>query len=567
MIGSASGRAVKRIEDVRVLRQAQYPEDAGPMAHPIRPDSYVEINNFYTVTVYEKGAEVVRMYQSLFGQQGFRNGMDLYFSRHDGQAVTCDDFRAAMADANQCDLTQFERWYSQSGTPLITAEGSYDSSEKSYTLRLVQSCEPSKEQPIKLPFHIPFAIGLLDTSGKNIVLDLERPPKNRPLTEKNRGQTGTLILELKEQAETFKFLNVHSRPVPSMLRNFSAPVRLKFDYTNADLAFLMAHDTDPFNRWEASQRLVMQQLVRSASSSTSPSLTEDFSGRAVAAGDQELKSLAVNFHKVLEDHGLDPVFKETMVNLPSESMIAENMIQIDPVAIHLSSSHLKQYLAKELYAVWSKCYRENYMHGPYNTDVESVGKRALKNIALSYLAEIPTSEVHLIAEEQYQKADNMTDRLAALVALRKSDSPEACAALEKFYSDFETEALVIDKWFAFQAAAPDMTVKSIKVLMKHPAFSVKNPNRARSLIFTFCNANPASFHSQDGSGYAFWSEQVIMLDRINAQLAARLARSLDRWPKYASAYRDKMRAALVDVADARDLSNDVREVVVKALGA
>ena len=544
MIGTESGRAVKRIEDVRLLRQAQFPEDAGPMAHSVRPDSYVEINNFYTVTIYEKGSEVVRMYQTLLGREGFRKGMDLYFARHDGQAVTCDDFRAAMADANECELTQFERWYSQAGTPRVPARGEYDCSSQTYVLTLSQSCPPSAGQPHKLPFHIPFSIGLLDAAGRDLPLRLQG-------SHADSAAPTNMVLDLTQAQQVFRFTDIASAPVPSLLRDFSAPVVLDFDYTDDALAFLLANDSDAFNRWEAGQRLAMRRLL---------ALVPD----ATAADDT---ALMPSFRKLLVDVALDPAFREVALTLPSESLISEQLTLVDPQAVHTARRALHAALATTLHDDWLSVYHANSATGAYTPDAAEVGKRGLKNLALSYLSDLDDAQVHELMQAQYDHANNMTDRMAALATLVNSNAPGRDAALAHFYAEFESEALVIDKWFMLQATARATNVATVQRLMRHPAFSMKNPNRARSLIFSFCNGNPSQFHAADGSGYAFWSEQVIALDALNPQVGARLARSLDRWRKYTPALQQKMRKALKKVAAAPKLSNDVLEVVTKALAA
>ncbi len=551
MISTPSGRAVKRIEDVRVLRQAQFPEDAGPMAHPVRPDSYVEINNFYTVTIYEKGSEVVRMYQTLLGRDGFRKGMDLYFQRHDGQAVECDDFRAAMVDANGRELTQFERWYSQSGTPRVVANAHYDAAQKTFELSLSQSCHATAGQPKKLPFHIPVAIGLLDSAGRDMPLFLDG------IVADGDAPT-TLVLELTEPQQTFRFWNVAEQPVPSILRDFSAPVVLEFDYTDTELAFLMAYDSDPFNRWEAGQRLAMRRLLGLIGNIKSGMRVD------MEIGDATLIDV---FRATLNDGALDPAFREVALTLPSETMMAEQMDVIDPQAIHAARQGLRKSLAQPLRDDWIAAYNANQTPGAYSPDASAAGKRALKNVALAYLAELDDVDSHMLIQRQYDQANNMTDRLAALTALANSDAPGKAAALAKFYQDFEQDALVIDKWFMLQAMASTTDVNAVRMLMRHPAFTLKNPNRARSLIFSFCNGNPSRFHAADGSGYVFWAEQVVALNAINPQVAARLARTLDRWRKYAPALQKKMKAALRQVANAPKLSRDVLEVVTKALAA
>lgn len=545
MIGTDSGRAVKRIDDVRVLRQAQFPEDAGPMAHPVRPDSFVEISNFYTVTIYEKGAEVVRMYQTLLGRDGFRKGMDLYFERHDGQAVECDDFRAAMADANGRDLKQFERWYSQAGTPRVAASVTHDAAARTYTITLRQSCPPTPGQKTKQPFHIPVAVGLLGCDGKDLPLKLRGSDLHGT----------TVVLELTEAEQTFVFEGVNEQPVPSLLRNFSAPVILEYDYRDDELAFLMAHDSDAFNRWEAGQRLALRRLLAlTAAVQTGGGLAVD-------------PALGESLRLTLTDDGLDPAFREIALTLPSESVIAEQMDVIDPQAIHTARSFLRHALAQALRADLIAACKNNQTPGVYSPDAVSTGKRALKNLALSYIGELDDAAAHALAQSQYDNADNMTDRFAALAVLANGSAPGQSAALARFYEDFEAEPLVIDKWFSLQAMARTTDVAAVRKLMRHPAFSLKNPNRARSLIFSFCNGNPAQFHAVDGSGYDFWAEQVIALDALNPQVAARLARSLDRWRKYEPTLRDKMHHALERVAAAPGLSKDTKEVVGKSLAA
>lgn len=561
MIGSDSGRAVKRIDDVRVLRQAQFPEDAGPMAHPVRPDSFVEINNFYTVTVYEKGAEVVRMYQTLLGRDGFRKGMDLYFKRHDGQAVTCDDFRMAMADANGRDFSQFDRWYGQAGTPRVEATASYDSDGKTLTLTLRQSCPATPGQQKKLPFHIPVAVGLLGRDGRDLPLMLAGDEAGSAA-----GKQTTRVLELTQAQQTFTFTGINASPVLSLLRNFSAPVVLVHDYSDADLAFLMAHDSDPFNRWEAGQRLAMRHLLNLiAAVQQARQSGHVMSVEAVLAGKAHDPALINALRDTLNDNTLDPAFRELVLTLPSETMIAEQMDVIDPQAVHTARQVLRRTLAQALRADLQRAFHAHQHNGPYSPDAISSGRRALRNAALSYLSEIDDASSHALAQDQIDGADNMTDRLAALAALVNSRAQGKNKALADFYQEFEQEALVIDKWFALQATARTADVDTVRTLAGHPAFSLKNPNRARSLIFSFCNGNPSAFHAADGSGYLFWAEQVVALNGTNPQVAARLARSMDRWRKYAPALQERMRIALHMVADSPKLSRDVAEVITKAL--
>jgi aminopeptidase N len=545
MIGTDTGRAVTRIDQVRTLRQAQFPEDAGPMAHPVRPDSFVEINNFYTVTVYEKGAEVVRMYQTLLGREAFRKGMDLYFARHDGQAVTCDDFRMAMADASGRDLSQFERWYSQAGTPIVQAETRYDEAARTYTLRLTQSCPATPGQPDKLPFHIPVSVGLLGKDGRDL-----------PLTIDGRQAGTTAVLELTEADQSFVFTDVAEQPTPSILRDFSAPVILRHGYSDAELVHLFSHDSDPVNRWEAGQRLAMGRLLK-------------LTGMAGANGGVDALDLDDVFveamRKMLLDDSLDPAFREQALLLPAESMIADQLEVVDPLAIHTARQFVRADIGARLRAGLLAQYQANQTPGEYSPDAVSVGKRALKNLALSYLCAAPDAESLALAERQFDEADNMTDRVAALSALVHARAPAAQDALLRFYDEFQGEALVVDKWFMMQAAAPTTDVAAVRALMKHPAFTLRNPNRARSLVAAFCMNNPVQFHAPDGSGYAFWAEQVIALDALNPQVASRLARAMDRWRRYSPALQEHMKKALQQVAGLGKLSNDVREVVSKAL--
>ncbi len=550
--GNDADRAVKRIEDVRVLRQLQFAEDAGPMAHPVRPESYVEINNFYTMTVYEKGAEVVRMYQTLFGRDGFRKGMDLYFARHDGQAVTCDDFRQAMADANGRDLAQFERWYSQAGTPQVTVTTAYDPAAQRYCLTLTQAHRNAAAPDVRQePLHIPFALGLLGSDGRDLPLRLDG---------ETAGQPTTRVLDFTAATQTFTFVDVPETPQPSLLRNFSAPVIVDYAYDDATLAFLLAHDSDPFNRWEAGQRLATRLLLALASpAAPSPALRDAFSAAC---------------QRVLIDTALSPAFRELALTLPSETYLADQMGEADPAAVHHARQAVRRQLANALQPEWLAAYAQHQTPDAYAPTPTAAGHRSLKNLALAYLAEMddPADAIRL-ASHQYQHADNMTDRAAALSALLGTTATAAGAAaaakaLADFYQRFANEALAIDKWFALQAmqrgAPAQPTLEKVRQLLTHPAFSLKNPNRARALLFSFCTANPAQFHAADGSGYAFWAEQVIALDQINPQVAARLARVLERWRHFTPALREQMHGALQQVATAAQ-SRDVGEIVEKAL--
>ncbi|MBK6009194.1 aminopeptidase N [Ramlibacter ginsenosidimutans] len=541
LAGQPSARAVKRIEDVRVLRTAQFPEDAGPMAHPVRPDQYLEINNFYTVTVYEKGAEVVRMMQTLVGREGFARGLTLYFQRHDGQAVTCDDFAQAIADANPESqlaqrLEQFKRWYSQAGTPHVRVQTHFDAASGIYTLTLSQSCAPTPGQPDKQPFVIPVALGLLDAEGRELTSGLH---------------------VLTQASETLTFPGYAAEPVPSLLRGFSAPVILDYEYSDQQLLALLAHDTDPFNRWEAAQRLA-----------TGRALTFLRSDSAVQLDAPYVEAM----RSVLRHPALDAAFKELVLTLPGETYIAEQLDVVDPQRVHAVRESMRAQLAQALAPDWEWAYEAHKDTGAYSPDPASAGRRALTGLALTQLCLAARASGDTVwpgkAYQRFKDASNMTDRFNALAALVSAGSDLAAAALQRFHAMFRNEPLVLDKWFALQAGAPDRggnVLPIVKQLMAHPDFNIRNPNRARSVIFSYCSANPGGFHRSDAAGYVFWSDRVIELDAINPQVAARLARALDRWKKLAEPLRGAAREAIARVAAKPDLSNDVREVVSRAL--
>lgn len=557
LAGDLSARAVKRIEDVRVLRTAQFPEDAGPMAHPVRPDSYIEINNFYTVTIYEKGAEVVRMMQTLVGRDGFAKGMALYFQRHDGQAVTCDEFAQAIADANPTSelarlLPQFKRWYSQAGTPRVAASSQYDAVSRSYALTLTQSCAPTPGQALKEPFVIPVNLGLVTADGRSLPLQLEGETEPGPSSR-------TIVLT--EATQTLRFINVETEPVPSLLRAFSAPVVLACDYSDAQLLTLLAHDTDPFNRWEAGQRLALKRALHFIHSPAQPGEAKVLDAAYIEA-----------MRQVLRHPTLDAAFKELVLTLPSETYIAEQLDVVDPQRVHAVREAMREQLALELQHDWQWAFEAHQDNGGYRPDHVSAGRRSLAGMALAMLclAARDTGDVVWPGKtyQRFKDASNMTDRFNALAALVHSGHELAAPALERFHALFKDEALVLDKWFALQAGACDrggQVLPAVRQLMSHPDFNLRNPNRARSLIFSYCNANPGAFHRADAAGYVYWSERVMELDAINPQVAARLARALDRWKKLAEPYRNAAREAIARVAAKPDLSNDVREVVSHAL--
>ncbi len=539
--------AVKRIQDVSLLRTHQFQEDAGPMSHPVRPESYVEINNFYTVTVYEKGAEVVRMLHTLLGPEGFRRGSDLYFARYDGQAVTTDDFVAAMEEANGVSLAQFRQWYAQAGTPEIAVSATYEPAEKRYTLTLTQRTPPTPGQPEKLPLHIPVALGLLMPGGGELPLQLEGESTGGGLTR---------VVELTEAEQRFVFVNVPERPVPSLLRGFSAPVRLQADYSDADLAFLMGHDTDPFNRWDAGQQLAVRTILR---------LVGDVRGQRPLRLEP---ALAEAFARTLQNEARDRSLVAEALTLPDEAYVAEFMEEVDPTAIHQARSFLRGALARaNAEALWA-IYRTLDRPGEYRIDAAAMGERALKNVCLGYLAELDDLAARTRCIEQVRSGSNMTDVSAALTTLVHREAPERHAVLMEFYDKWRHDPLVLDKWFAIQASAPvSGAVEEVRALVQHPDFNLRNPNRVRSVMGVFGKRNPSRFHDPSGAGYLFLGDQVVALDALNPQVAARLVEPLAHWRRYDPARQALMRAQLERIIGRPGVSRDVYEVVSKSLEA
>lgn len=538
-------RPVERIESVRTLRTSQFAEDASPMAHPIRPFSYIEINNFYTMTVYEKGAEVVRLYQTLLGRDGFRKGMDLYFQRHDGQAVTTEDFLAAMADANQADLTQFQRWYDQAGTPEVQVSLDYDAAEKTCTLHMHQTCPPTPEASTKQPFLIPIEVGLLDAQGREMPLQLQGS---------TAAPVNSLVLRLEQTNQVFTFLNVPEQPVPSLLRNFSAPVRLHFDYSEAELIFLMRHDQDAFNRWDAGQRLAMLTFKR---------LLNDLATDEPLGLEHEFISA---WQAVLNDSSLDAALRAEALTLPSEADIAEVNRPADPSAIHTVREFVHTTLAKTLRLDFEACYTSLQDTGAYQIDAASMGQRRLKNICLAYLGRLREGSINTLCVKQYADANNMTDSLAALTVLVDIDCPERTKALQHFHDRWQNDTLVMDKWFSLQATSSlPNTLQHIKKLMQHRLFDMRNPNKVRALIGSFTQRNPLHFHALDGSGYAFLSDCVLELNALNPQIASRMVRPLMNWRHYEPQRSTLMREQLQRIKAHEGLSPDVFEIVSKSL--
>ncbi len=549
MMGDAASRAVKRIEDVRLLRAVQFPEDSGPMSHPVRPDSYQEIGNFYTATVYEKGAEVVRMMQTLVGVDGFRRGMDLYFKRHDGQAVTCDDFVAAIADANGRDLAQFKRWYAQAGTPLVTAATRHDPATGTLELTLSQSTAPTPGQPSKEPLHIPIAVGLVGRDGADIPLRLDGEPAARGTTR---------VLDLTQPTQTFRFTHVKSPVVPSLLRGFSAPVTVDAQLDDRDLAFLAAHDSDPFNRWEAGQKMAIARLM---------ALTDAVEAGQPLALDEAFVDVV---RSTLADPGLSPSFKEQALTLPAEGFIGEQRAVIEPGAIRAARRFVNEELGRRLATEWKAVYDALAVPGPYSPDHGSAGKRGLRNLALAYLVDADVPGALELARAQLAAAENMTEVQGALIAIVNSAAPWKADALAQLARAWSGEPLLMTKWLQVQATAMAQPgeppgVERVRILMRHPAFSMDNPNAVFALLRAFCALNEAEFHRRGADGYSLWVESVLALDRINPTVAARIARALDRWRRYATDRQQAMREALERVAAAAPLSRDVREIVTKSL--
>jgi aminopeptidase N len=557
MAGSPSARGVRRIGDVRVLRERQFPEDAGPMAHPVRPDAYQAIDNFYTATVYEKGSEVVRMMHTLVGRDGFAAGMKLYFERHDGQAVTCDDFAQAMADANPtsalaANLNVFKRWYAQAGTPRLQARSVWDAEARTWTLTLAQHNPPSPGQADKLAQLLPVALGLLQRDGTPLPLQLAG--------EDQAGGTER-VLVMTEATQSFTFVNVGAEVVPSLLRGFSAPVVLDDGLSDADLLVLLAHDTDAFNRWEAGQRLAASRIRAALAAPADAPVVLD-------------EAFLAAMRALLRDAALDAAFKELVLTLPSEIYLADQIEGVDPQRLHAVREAMVSQLAAALHADWAWAFEAHQVKVGYQPDAWQTGQRALANLALAMRVRHAVATGDALwpgkAYQRFKDASNMTDRLGALEALVNAHAELAEPALARFHAQFKGEALVLDKWFMLQARAPEhegRVFERIQHLLKHPDFTLGNPNRARALLFSLTHFNPAAFHRLDAAGYAFWADKVLALDTANPQLASRFARALDRWRNLAEPYRSAAREAIARVAAKPDLSGDVREIIERALAA
>ena len=541
-----TSEAVKRIDDVALLRSRQFAEDSGPMAHPIRPESYVSMDNFYTATVYNKGAEIIRMYHTRLGEEGFRRGMDLYFKRHDGSAATCDDFRSAMNDAGNQNFDLMERWYAQAGTPELTVNGSWDAGTKTYRLSMTQSYPdlagdiPGSKN--RKPVPIPVLVGLIGEDGSDIDLD----PDGEHVTT-----TRTLLFD--QASQSFTFDNVSAPVVPSVLRKFSAPVQMRHELDDDQLAFLMANDSDEFNRWDAAQKLATRVMVQSC-----------FGGEqndTSSSGTKFIEAVA----SVLSDMRIDDAFKAVMLTLPSETIVGQSMETVEPDAIHQARKSLSFEVATAYRKEMIQAYHSLAEIGPYSMSQESVRKRRLKNVVLDYLAVLETDETAALVFDQYNLADNMTDKESALVLLANSTSPQRKDALDDFYRTWKSEPLVLDKWFSVQASSShDDTVEHVHQLSGHSDFSLLNPNRVRSLVGVFA-ANQLRFHQPDGAGYRFLADHVIKIDASNPQLAARLVAALNSYRRFDQDRQILIRQQLSKIEQTRGISKDVGEIVERAI--
>ncbi|XP_008238923.1 PREDICTED: puromycin-sensitive aminopeptidase isoform X2 [Prunus mume] len=546
-------RPVKRISDVSRLRNYQFPQDAGPMAHPVRPHSYIKMDNFYTVTVYEKGAEVVRMYKTLLGSQGFRNGMDLYFKRHDGQAVTCEDFFAAMRDANNADFANFLLWYSQAGTPVVKVASSYNAEARTFSLKFSQEVPPTPGQPIKEPMFIPVAVGLLNSTGKEVPLSSVHHDGTLQSVANNGQPVYTTVLRVTKKEEEFVFSDVSERPIPSLLRGYSAPIRLETDLTDSDLFLLLAYDSDEFNRWEAGQVLARKLML---------SLVADF---------QQNKPLVLNpkfvhgLRSILSDLSLDKEFVAKAITLPGEGEIMDMMEVADPDAVHAVRTFIRKQLAHELKAELLSTVENNRSTEEYVFDHPNLARRALKNIALAYLASLEDSRCTELVLNEYRSATNMTDQFAALAAIAQNPGKTRDDILADFYSKWQEDYLVVNKWFALQAMSDvPGNVENVRNLLSHPAFDLRNPNKVYSLIGGFCGS-PVNFHAKDGSGYKFLGEIVMQLDKINPQVASRMVSAFSRFRRYDETRQNLAKAQLEKILATNGLSENVFEIASKSL--
>jgi len=539
-------RPVKRIQDANIIRSFQFREDSGPMAHPVRPPSFVEINNFYTLTVYHKGAEVIRMLHTLLGPDTFRRGMDIYFERHDGQAVTCDDFVSAMETAWDKDLTQFKRWYSQAGTPELKVQADYDAEKQQLVLTVEQHCPPTREAQEKEPFTMPLAVGLLDEAGLPI-----------PVGTGHNATTSVLVLS--EEKQSFTFDDIPAKPTVSFLRNFSAPVKVLFEQSEEELSRMMAFDPDPFNRWDAGQKLGLRYMLEQI---------ERFSrGQEITVNER----LITGLRNLLLDRNSDQAFLAMAMALPSENWISQQIEVIDPVVVSSVRQQFRALIAQTLRIDLVKCYDSLHSTEPYRYSAHEAGRRSLRNLCLAYLtAPTLTGELESCllqrGKNQYKQADNMTDSIAALGCVVNADLNTGLELLADFHGKWHKDPLVVDKWLILQAGCTlPGTLERVKELTTHPSFTYKNPNKVRSLISTFCATNHAQFHAADGSGYAFLGDQICLLDELNPQIASRMITPLTQWRRYDSGRQQLMCEQLKRIGDQPKLSDDVKEIVERSL--
>ncbi|MFK7159593.1 aminopeptidase N [Marinospirillum sp. MEB164] len=536
--------AVERIQNVALLRTAQFAEDAGPTAHPVRPESYIEINNFYTLTIYEKGAEIVRMLAELLGWPTFRRGSDLYFERFDGQAVTIEDFVACMAEVSGQDLSQFMRWYHQAGTPQLRVERHYDPAARTFTLTLHQQTPPTPGQSDKQPLLIPVKLGLLDAQGQDL-----------PLILKGEALGDETVIHLREASQSWVFEQLDAAPLPSLLRGFSAPVKLDYPRTDAELALQLTQDSDGFNRWEAGQKLALNAI--------DALIQQQQQGQDL----QLHPSLVSAFAALLQDHQ-DPMMLAELLQLPSEAYIAEQYACVDIDAIHIARDYARKMLATRFYDAFLALYQRFDLQAPWSAEPEQLAARQLKNTCLAYLVATESEAAFTLAQQQFEQADNMTDQLAALTALAHAEDPaQGQAALRAFEQRWQQDALVMDSWFSVQVTRPYAdALDRLHQLKTHPAFSMKNPNKVRALLGAFCQQNPSRFHRRDGAGYAALADAVIELNQLNPQIAARLVLPLTRHQRMDDHRKAQMKAELQRIQD-QPLSPDVYEVVSKALAS
>ena len=546
-------RTVKRVEDVSFLQTVQFAEDGGPMAHSVRPDSYMEISNFYTVTIYEKGAEVVRMIALLLGEEKFRAGSDLYFERHDGQAVTTEDFVKAMEDASNIDLGQFRNWYYQAGTPVVSIQSEYDADTKRYTLYVSQSCPDTPGQSNKKPLTVPLRLGLLGSDGKDLPLRLLADDASPSKTDR--------VLSVTQQEQQFVFEGLESEPIPSLLRGFSAPVRLQYDYSRAELLFLMVNDSDGFNRWNASQLLTIGLIDE---------LQSDLAAGIDLALPQSLvDAYAGVLDSTLSDPSVDKAMVAQLLSLPTVGFLIERAEVADVEGIHRVREFLLNGVAAKFYSLFLDVYTANTSDAEYAADAESIARRSLKNLALSYLMRSDQDEAVTLAQTQFVQASNMTDQLSGLRCLVNSGAGAAVdlkrAALDSFYKQWSHEPLVVDQWFVAQAVCQlPGSLAQVKQLLEHADFDIRNPNKVRSLIGAFCGQNHLGFHDASGEGYEFLADQVLILDKLNPQIASRLLTPLTRWRKFSAKRQGLMQAQLRRIKAQEELSKDLFEIVEKS---